>query len=69
MPIEIETNFHFWSTTSTTNMNKINWKTLISYRKRSEMNVKAAEIQSFPATLPHFPAETTFKVLSQYRCR
>jgi hypothetical protein len=24
------------------------------------MNVKAAEIQSFPATNPHFPAETTF---------
>jgi hypothetical protein len=24
------------------------------------MNVKAAEIQSFPATIPHFPAETTF---------
>jgi hypothetical protein len=35
-------------------------KSLISYRKRSAMNVKAAEIQSFPATIPHFPAETTF---------
>jgi hypothetical protein len=25
------------------------------------MNVKAAEIQSLPATIPHFPAETTFQ--------
>jgi hypothetical protein len=31
-----------------------------SYRKRSEMNVKAAEIQSFPATIPHLPAEKIF---------
>jgi hypothetical protein len=30
------------------------------YRKRSKMNVKAAKIQSFSATIPHFPAETTF---------
>jgi hypothetical protein len=35
-------------------------KSLISSRKRSEMNVKAAEIQSFLATIPYFPAETTF---------
>jgi hypothetical protein len=35
-------------------------KSSISHGKRSEMNVKAAEIQSFLATIPHFPAETTF---------
>jgi hypothetical protein len=35
-------------------------KSKISYRKRREMNVKAAENQNFPATIPHFPAATTF---------
>jgi hypothetical protein len=35
-------------------------KSKISYRKRSEKHVKAADNPKFPVSIPHFPAETIF---------
>jgi hypothetical protein len=46
-------------------------KSLISYRKRSEINVKAAENSKLSGYLFSFPSRNDFliEVLSQFRCR
>jgi hypothetical protein len=46
-------------------------KSQIPYRKRSEMNVKAAENPKFSGYYSSFPSKNDFliKVLSQYICR
>jgi hypothetical protein len=68
---------HFWGVKSSgcenshaieVKCSNIPLKSNISYRKRSEMNVKIVEIQSFPATIPISQQKRLLiKVLLQYR--